>query len=189
MESPKSDNDIIELFFARDEDALRLTAKRYGRFVYSVCYRILRQRQDSEECRNTTYYKAWDAIPPERPRCYQAFLARIARATAIDRLRERTRQKRSGGFLSSLDDLSDMLADGGSAADEAEAHELASILNGFLSRLDEKKQICFIKRYYFNSPVSAVSREMGVPRSTVYSMLAAVKAELKEHLNKEGYPV
>ncbi len=181
------DNTIIDLFWERNEAALELTAKHYGRFVFLVCYNILRQKQDSEECQSTTYMKTWDRIPPERPKSLKAFLARVARATSIDHLRGKTRLKRNRGFVESLDDYSEFLSDDCSVSDELEAKELAAILNRFLSSLKDSEQICFVKRYYFNIPVNEISREMRIPRSTVYAMLDSIKTRLKILLKEEGY--
>ena len=186
-DSAGSDQLSIDLYWDRKEEAISRTAARYGQFVYSVCYNILRQREDSEECQNTTYMKAWNTIPPERPNSLKTFLARIARMTSIDRLREKTRKKRNAVFLESLDDYSDFLADDYSVADEVETRELARILNEFIFGLRDDEQICFVKRYYFNTPVKKISQEMGIPRSTLYSMLDTVKQRLKNLLEKEGY--
>ena len=186
-DSAGSDQLIIDLYWDRKEEAISRTAARYGQFIYYVCYNILRQREDSEECQNTTYMKAWNAIPPERPNSLKTFLARIARMTSIDRLREKTRKKRNVVFLESLDDYSEFLADDYSVSDEIEARELACILNEFISGLRDDEQILFVKRYYFNTPVKKISQEMGIPRSTLYSMLDTVKQRLKNLLEKEGY--
>lgn len=182
-----SDQSIIDMYWARNEDAVSKTEAKYGKFIYSVCYNILRQREDSEECQNTTYLKTWNAIPPERPNCLKTFLARIARMASIDRLREKTRKKRNAVFLESLDDFSDFLADDHSVADEVETRELARILNEFISGLRDDEQVCFVKRYYFNTPVKKISQEMNIPRSTLYSMLDFIKNRLMILLKKEGY--
>ena len=182
-----SDQAIIELYLNRSEAAVSMTAARYGGFIYSVCYNILRQREDSEECQNTTYMKTWNAIPPAHPNSLKAFLARIARMTSIDRLREKTRQKRNAAFLESLDDYSEFLADDHSVPEEIEVRELARILNEFISGLRDDEQILFVKRYFFNAPVKSISQETGIPRSTLYSMLDGIKNRLKNLLKKEGY--
>ncbi len=186
-DSAGSDQLIIDLYWDRKEEAISRTAARYGQFVYSVCYNILRQREDSEECQSTTYMKTWNAIPPERPNSLKTFLARIARMTSIDRLREKTRKKRNAVFLESLDDYSEFLADDYSVSDEIEARELACILNEFISGLRDDEQILFVKRYYFNTPVKKICQETGIPRSTLYAVLDAIKNKLRNLLEKEGY--
>jgi RNA polymerase sigma-70 factor (ECF subfamily) len=83
------DQDIIALYFARDEKAIRETADKYGDFCESVAMGILGNRQDAEECVSDTYLRTWNSIPPKRPSSLKAFLGKIARNLSIDRLRHR----------------------------------------------------------------------------------------------------
>ncbi len=181
------DNEIICLYFNRDEKAVTETENKYGAFIFYVCFGILRQRQDSEECVNTVYKKLWDCIPPEKPDDLKAFIARLARTTAIDQKRTDGRYKRGKGLTDALDDYADILSDGDSVTDEVFANELAAILNEFLRSLPEKERVCFVQRYYFNRTVPEIVRQTHIPRSTVYMILEKVKTELYEKLSKEGY--
>ena len=81
------DERIIELYFSRSEDAIAETAKKYGRYCHTVAFRILRSVSEAEECVDDTYMRAWGAIPPDRPRKLSAYLARITRNLALDRLK------------------------------------------------------------------------------------------------------
>ena len=58
---------IIELYFERNEQAIKETDIKYGKFCRNMAYKILNNHQDSEECVNTTYLEMWDRIPPTRP--------------------------------------------------------------------------------------------------------------------------
>lgn len=78
------DNKIIELYFSRDEDAVTRTKESYGRQFYALAFRILQSKEDAEECENDTYMKAWDSIPPQKPKHFFAYLARICRNTALN---------------------------------------------------------------------------------------------------------
>ena len=120
MPPDEKDENIVRLYWERNEEAIELTEKHYGKLVRSICRNVLRDERDAEECTSTTYFKMWNSIPPECPSSFGAFIARTARSAAIDRLRERTRLKR-GGKLESLDDLADKLTDGLSVSDVAEA--------------------------------------------------------------------
>ena len=62
-----NDQQIIELYFARDEQAIVETDKSHGRVCMQVSMNILHSHPDAEECVNDTYLKAWNSIPPERP--------------------------------------------------------------------------------------------------------------------------
>ena len=64
---------LLDLYFSRSETALEQTKQQYGTYCYAIAYRILSQPQDAEECENETYWKAWQAIPPNRPHSLKAF--------------------------------------------------------------------------------------------------------------------
>ena len=81
----EDDRAIIDLYFARDETAIRLSQDRYGDYCMSVALYILRDRMDAEECVNDTWLRAWRAIPPTRPVSLRAFLAKITRNLSLDR--------------------------------------------------------------------------------------------------------
>ena len=72
------DSKIIELYFARDEQAITQTDLKYGKLCYKIAYNILRNNEDSEECVNDTYIGTWNAIPPTRPYNFMAFVCKIA---------------------------------------------------------------------------------------------------------------
>ena len=63
-----SDEQIVELYWQRDERAIRETDRKYQHFLLTVAHNILRDAQDCEECLNDTYLGAWNAIPPARPK-------------------------------------------------------------------------------------------------------------------------
>lgn len=69
------DNDIIQLFFDRDENAIKETSVKYGNYCSSIARNILKNWEDAEECVNDTYLKAWNVIPPKDQLCLRHFLA------------------------------------------------------------------------------------------------------------------
>ena len=182
----KEDIEIVELFLQKDENAISETAKKYAKFIFSICNGILHQRQDTEECVNTVYQKLWESVPKSKPNDLKSYIATVARRAAIDCYRTRNRTKRNV-FLVSLDDYADLLVDDRSVEGEINPDDLAYFLNVFLSGLQEKERVCFVKRYYFNSSVKEIEKQTHIPRSSVYMILEKVKKELKEDLMKEGY--
>ena len=152
----------------KDENAISETAKKYAKFIFSICNGILHQRQDTEECVNTVYQKLWESVPKSKPNDLKSYIATVARRAAIDCYRTRNRTKRNV-FLVSLDDYADLLVDDRSVEGEINPDDLAYFLNGFLSGLQEKE------------------KQTHIPRSSVYMILEKVKKELKEDLMKEGY--
>lgn len=88
------DTYIIDLFWRRDENAIKLVDKKYNAVCYSIAWKILTNREDSEECVNDTWFAAWRYIPPKRPPRLVAFLGKITRGLAIDMLRKKYAAKR-----------------------------------------------------------------------------------------------
>lgn len=103
------DGEIIRLYLARDEDALRQTQEKYGPFCRRVAGNLLTREEDTEECVNDALLAAWQNIPPQRPRSLRAFLGRIVRNLAISRWRADHAQKRDTGLETLLSELEDCL--------------------------------------------------------------------------------
>ena len=91
------DSEILDLYFARSEQAIVQTDQKYGFYCYSIAKRILSDPLDAEESVNDTYYSAWKLIPPRRPQRFSTFLGKITRNLAIDRWRKNTAEKRGSG--------------------------------------------------------------------------------------------
>ena len=183
-----SDEQIVELYWQRDERAIRETDRKYQHFLLTVAHNILRDAQDCEECLNDTYLEAWNAIPPTRPKVLQAFLATIMRRTAIDRYKTGKRQKRIDSELTvALSEVEEFLADGSDPAAELDAHELGRVISEFIRALPKRRMYIFMSRYYTARPIGEIARLLGCSESTVNKEIAAIKRDLKEMLEKEGY--
>ena len=61
------DRQIIDLFYARSEQAIAELDQKYGPAVRKTAFRILGSRQDAEECANDTYLGVWNTVPPPAP--------------------------------------------------------------------------------------------------------------------------
>ena len=185
-----SDEQIVELYWKRNERAIRETDRKYQHFLLTVAHNILRDAQDCEECLNDTYLGAWNAIPPARPKVLQAFLATIMRRTAIDRYKAGKRQKRIDSELTvALSEVEEFLADGSDPAAELDARELGRVISEFIRALPKRRMYIFMSRYYTARPIGEIARLLGCSESTVNKEIAAIKRGLKEALEKEGYPL
>ncbi len=183
-----TDGEIVELYLARDEDALRHTAEKYGARLRALAYGILEDMPAAEECENDVYLAAWDSIPPHEPRDYLfAYLARIARHLALDRCRARAREKRSACLEELTGELTDCLPSPERAEERLEAGELAAAISTWLHTLPAEKRILFLRRYWYCDPVSALAGRMGWGESRVKTTLHRLRKRLREHLEKEGY--
>jgi DNA-directed RNA polymerase specialized sigma24 family protein len=93
------DADIVELYWQRDESAIRKTETKYGQYCFSIAFNILSDTEDSKECVNDTWLRAWNAIPPSRPDRLRIFLAKITRNLSFDKYRLKAANKRGGGEI------------------------------------------------------------------------------------------
>jgi len=113
---------LLDLYFSRSETALEQTKQQYGTYCYAIAYRILAQPQDAEECENETYWKAWQAIPPNRPHSLKAFLGKITRNLALHFWERNHAAKRGGNAVDlALDELTECIPASDSVEQAADA--------------------------------------------------------------------
>ena len=185
-----SDGEIVELYWQRDERAIKETDRKYQHFLLTVAHNILRDGRDCEECLNDTYLGAWNAMPPARPNVLQAFLATIMRRTAIDRYKAGKRQKRIDSELTvALSEVEELLTDGSDPAAELDARELGRVISAYIRSLPKRRRYIFMSRYYMARPIGEIAKLLGCSESTVNKEIAAIKRGLREVLEKEGYPL
>ena len=152
------DAKIVELFWARNEDAIKETDAVYGRRLNALARNILQSREDVEESVNDTYLTAWNAMPPRRPSILATFLGKITRRLAIDRWRYRNACKRGGGEVTlALDELEDC-ASQDSLEKAMDRKELAVAFNSFLESLPETERLVFLSRYWYLDPISDIAQ-------------------------------
>jgi len=180
------DGGIIELYFARKEEAITVTREKYGGYLHAIAMRILEQPQEAEECENDTYLQAWQSIPPTRPLHLGAYLSRITRNLSLKRLKANRAVKRGGGSLPvPLAELEEVLGDGTVEA-ELEAKELAKLLDAFLDTQTPKTRMIFLRRYFLCQSVAEIARELGCSTSNVKTCLSRVRMRLKDELIRKG---
>ena len=174
---------IVGLYFERSEEALTETATKYGRLLYRVAIRILSSHEDAEECVNETFLRVWDSIPPQRPTKLTAFLAKITRNLALDRLARLKSEKRGGGAVTA--ELSDAIPDTvGEELSDALALKLA--LNGFLRALSLRDRKLFLGRYWYCYEIRELAACYRLSESNVKVILHRTRLALKAHLEAEG---
>ena len=181
------DSQIVALYFQRREQAIEETAKKYGKYCFSIAHNILGNREDAEEAVSDTYLGAWATIPPHRPVVLSTFLGKIVRRTAIKRWQKSQTQKRGGGELAlALDELSEFLSDGRTPETFIETAELAQLLNDFLRKLPKTERTVFVCRYWYLDPIADIAKRFGFSQSKVKSMLARTRKKLATTLQREG---
>lgn len=189
-QSPLSDGDIIDLYWQRDEKAIKETDLKYKKYLMTIAYNIVKDKEICHECLDDTYLGAWNSIPPERPNVLKAFLTVIMRRAAIKKYNSNGRKRRIPSEMTvSLEELEIFLNDGNATEEEFNARELGRIISCFTRSLSVRRQYIFMSRYYVYDSVKTIAADLGVSMSTVNKELAAIRDELRRKLESEGYNV
>ena len=183
------DEQIIALYFARDEAAISETDHSYGTRLLALAKTILENRQDAEEIRNDTYMKAWNSIPPVRPLHFYGWLAMVCRSLSLNRLDWLKAKKRGAMVVSLSDELAEILPDthAESAADVLKAKELGERINEFLRKQPLDRRRIFIRRYWYMDSVEQIAGRFGFGQEKVKTDLFRMRKKLKAELEKSGY--
>lgn len=188
--APLGDEEIIALYFARDEKAILETERKYQSYLFSLARNLLADPLDREECVSDTYLGAWRAIPPARPRFLKAFLTVILRRLAIKRYR-RAEQKSHipREMMLSLSELDGIITDREAVDAAFDASALGRVISDFVSSLTARRRFIFISRYYLSESIERIAKELSLSRSTVNKELFAIRSLLKDKLESEGYEI
>lgn len=183
-----NDTNIIDLYWSRSERAIEETDKAYGRTLLSLSQRILTNQQDAEENVYDTYMRTWDTIPPQRPVYFKAFLTKICRCLAFDRLDKRNALKRNAELVSLTEEMAGCIPDR-RINDRLEGKELGKLFEQFLAALPKDSRLIFLRRYLYLDTVADIAGRYGFSESKVKMQLKRTRAKLHEYLNKEGISV
>lgn len=184
------DRQIIELYNERSEAAISETADKYGKYCHYIAYNILFNEQDSEECVNDTWFRAWNTIPPQQPNKLSAFLGKITRNLALDKYKFYNREKRGNGQTALvLEELGECISAGNRTEQEVEERQLVEVLNTFLRSLPSEKRRILVRRYWYLSPVKEIAKDFAMSESSVKTILHRTRIKLKHFLEKEGIVV
>lgn len=180
------DEKIIELFFARSEDALTELDKKYGAAMRRVSKNILNNEEDVKECLNDAYLGVWSAIPPERPAPLSAYVCKIIRNISLNRHRKNTALLRDGRKNVSLEEIADFLPDNDDVFEKVAGNELTDVLNSYLSTLDKTNLYIFMQKYWYFEDVISIASRLKMTEPAVYQRLERMKKSLYKYLVKQG---
>ena len=180
------DGQIIGLFFARSEQAIEETMVAYRALCTAVAKNILTDERDVEECIQDACIRAWNTIPPQRPRSLGAFLASITRNLALDRYDYNHAEKRSTSLTVAFEELEPFLTHGADPTECSDQQEFRQMLNSFLRRLPKEKRVIFVRRYFYGDSIRDVAAFCGCTEGKVRTILFRVRSDLKSALEKEG---
>ncbi|MBP5654661.1 MAG: sigma-70 family RNA polymerase sigma factor [Clostridiales bacterium] len=183
-----TDENIICLYWDRNEDAILETSRKYGHYCYTIAYNILYNNEDSEECVNDTYNRAWNSMPPQRPSILSAFLGKITRNISLNRYKESHAQKRTGDqFAVVLDELGEIASGTAGPEKMTEEGEFTKAVNDFLSGLPKDKRVMFVRRYWYSDDIGTIAGRLGIPENNVSVALRRIRIKLGEYLTERGF--
>lgn len=184
------DSEILALYRERSEEAIQQTEQKYSRYLTVIANNILNDREDSRECVNDTYLRAWETIPPRFPERLAAYLGKITRDISISVYRKKHAAKRGGHeseYAVSLDELAECISGQESPEHTLDVKLLAAAIGDYLRAISKQSRIEFVQRYYFCEPVKAIAEYSGRSESAVKSGLLRTRRGLRTHLEKEGF--
>lgn len=176
---------IIQLYWSRDESAIVETKNKYGNLLHSIALNILSNRQDSEECINDTYNRAWNTMPPEKPKYLPAYLGRIVRNISINLWHKNRAQKRYDGMDLFLSELEEVIPDFYSIDKEMENKDLANTIKAWLYTLSQDDRLLFVRRYWFGDSLKKLADESGTNPNKLAGHMYRLRLSLKNALEKE----
>ena len=185
-----TDEEILDLYWRRSQDAISRTSEKYGSYCFTVAHNILYSYEDSEECVNDTWLRAWDSIPPTRPGILKAFLGKITRNLALNRYEKKHTKKRGSGEVEScLEELEECVSSGEQPDTLADQIVLTQVLNQFLAGMKAQNRRVFVQRYWYMMSVKEIAREQAMGQSQVKMILMRQREKLRELLEKEGIDI
>ncbi len=183
-----NDEQIIELYWQRNEHAIKESNLQYGAYCHKIAKNILNNTEDSDECVNDTWLRAWNVIPPTRPSKLKLFFAKITRNLAFDKLKAQSAKKRGLNEIDLvLGELSECIADQADVEATIIMKELEQSINDFLRTLSVRDCNLFVRRYFFADSIADISRRYGITENNIMVILSRTRSKLKIHLEKEGY--
>ena len=173
---------VIELFWQRDKQAIRETEHLYAPLLRKVAQNITFSAEDAEECVNDTYFRLWNSIPPERPVSLRNYAARITRNLAIDIYRKNHSKGRDCEMAFITEEIDSIF---GKADSQYDSVELKEIINSFLGKLDEKNRVLFVRRYWMAESISELASQFHMKESAVKMRLSRTREKFRQYLERE----
>ena len=180
------DQEIIDLYWVRDQRAITETSEKYGVFLRSIAWNVLRSHDDADECVNDTYLRTWNAIPPARPTAFRSWLGRITRNLSLDRWKQAKAAKRGGDGMELLLGELDACVPAPHGMEKAmEDREIAALISVFLRALPAETRVIFLRRYWYGDSVAEIAKKLSCTQGKVKSSLFRTRNSLRTYLEQK----
>ena len=190
------DADVVALAQRGRDDAFRELIRRYERPVFSLVFRMVRDRELAEDLAQDTFIKVLNHIDRYRPEFkLSSWLFKIANNVAIDHLRRRQLDTISmdgsphAASAEAIESTSfDVAVPQESALEEMEAKELGSAIEQAIARLRPEYRSCIMLRHVEGRSYEEIAATLDLPLGTVKTYIHRARHELRkalEHLRLE----
>jgi RNA polymerase sigma-70 factor, ECF subfamily len=184
------DADVVALAKEGRDTAFRELVRRYERPVFSLVFRLVRDRDTAEDLAQETFVKVLNNIDRYRPEFkFSSWLFKIANNVAIDSLRKRNLETVSlegSRYATSTDEMqatSVRAADPGeSPLEELESRELGSAIERAIARLRPEYRACIMLRHVEDRSYEEIAATLDLPLGTVKTYIHRARQELREAL-------
>ncbi len=190
-----TDEQIINLFWERKEEAIVQAKKSYQKLGMHVAKNMIPDLRDQEEVVEDAWLTLWQTIPPERPKYLKAYICRVVKNLSLKRREYLMAQKRSfnvegsSSYEVALEELEECVKAPETVENVVEGTELKAVLEHFLEGLPRDKRVMFLRRYWFADSVKEISRDFRISEKAASMRLSRIREELRRYLRKEGYEV
>lgn len=188
--SAATDQEIVAWALDGAEAAYRELLRRYERPVYSLIYRMVRDRELAEDLTQETFVKVLNALDRYRPEYkFSSWVFKIANNAAIDQLRRKeldTLSLQGGPDATTPDQIGatslQVGARGESPLEELEAREIGYAIEAAIGRLRPEYRACIVMRHIEGRPYDEIAEALDLPLGTVKTYIHRARAELRELL-------
>lgn len=185
-----TDQEVVAQARLGREAAYRELVRRYERPIFSLIYRMVRDRELAEDLAQETFVKALKAVGSYRPEYkFSSWIFKIANNAAIDHLRKRELATLSieGSPHAVTPDAMEATAlqIGGRLPDPLEvleARELGGAIEAAIGRLRPEYRACILLRHVEGRPYEEIAEMLGLPLGTVKTYIHRGRHELREAL-------
>lgn len=184
------DADVVALAQQGREVAYRELLRRYERPVFSLVFRMVRDRTVAEDLSQETFIKVLNHIDKYRPEFkFSSWLFKIANNVAIDHLRRRQLNTISmdgspnASTAAEIEASSFDIADQSeSALDELEARELGTAIERAIAKLRPEYRSCILLRHVEGRSYEEIAATLDLPLGTVKTFIHRARHQLRDLL-------
>jgi len=189
--TPSTTDQEVVLAARRGSDAAyRELVRRYERPIFSLVFRMVRDRELAEDLTQETFIKALNALASYRPEFkFSSWIFKIANNAAIDQLRRREIDTLSldGSPTAETPDAGEATAlqvgsKGESPLDEMEAREIGTAIEVAVGKLRPEYRACILLRHVEGLAYEEISEQLNLPLGTVKTYIHRARNELRLHL-------